>query len=215
MSRKARASEPGSNSTRSHNAARCSRSTDSSWRACPKVHSRNSVPIVDGAYTPSNRVLIPPLRTTSRSSMQSAPAHIPAISVASFGAGLAEPDLIRGAAMQTLSARSCASPVPAANSITGTSPAHDTRWSSSNTADAAVNLCDTCTGSALLNSGRLMREEHQSSQLNRHFPRINTPAPTPSIGGSRLRSSTAALSHLRPPRSGLSHPRLEPPRSVW
>jgi hypothetical protein len=30
--------------------------------------------------------------------MQSAPAHIPAISVASFGAGLTDPDLIRGAA---------------------------------------------------------------------------------------------------------------------
>jgi len=35
----------------------------------------------------------------STSSMQSAPAHIPAISVASFGAGLTDPDLIRGAAM--------------------------------------------------------------------------------------------------------------------
>jgi hypothetical protein len=29
--------------------------------------------------------------------MLSAPAHIPAISVASFGAGLADPDLILGA----------------------------------------------------------------------------------------------------------------------
>ena len=40
---------------------------------------------------------MPPARTTSTSSMQSAPAHIPAIRVASFGAGLADPDLILGA----------------------------------------------------------------------------------------------------------------------
>ena len=69
------------------------RSTDSNWRAWPKVNSRNSVPTVEGAYTPSNSVFIPPLRSTSTSSMLSAPAHMPAISVASFGAGLAEPGL--------------------------------------------------------------------------------------------------------------------------
>jgi hypothetical protein len=61
--------------------------------------------------------------------MQSAPAHIPAITVLSFGAGLADPDLILGSAY----------------------PAHDTRCSSSNTADSAANLCDTCTGSAFPN----------------------------------------------------------------
>ena len=38
--------------------------------------------------------------------MLSAPAHIPAISVASFGAGLAAPDLILGSAMWTFSASS-------------------------------------------------------------------------------------------------------------
>ena len=80
--------------------------------------------------------------------MQSAPAHIPATTVVSFGAGLADPDLIRGSVMRTLAANSCANPVWAANVITGTSPAHDTRWSSSKTADDAANLWDTCTGSA-------------------------------------------------------------------
>ena len=80
--------------------------------------------------------------------MLSAPAHMPAITVVSFGAGLADPDLILGTAMSILSANSVGSPVWAASVITGTSPAHDTRWSSSNTADAGVNLCDTCTGSA-------------------------------------------------------------------
>ena len=49
-----------------------------------------------GAYTPSKRVFIPPQRTTSRSSMLSAPAHMPAITVANFGAGLADPEAILG-----------------------------------------------------------------------------------------------------------------------
>jgi hypothetical protein len=35
--------------------------------------------MVEGAYTPSKSVFIPPARTMSTSSMQSAPAHIPAM----------------------------------------------------------------------------------------------------------------------------------------
>jgi hypothetical protein len=62
----------------------------------PEGNSRNSVPSVDGAYTPSNNVGIPPERSTSRSSMLSAPAHVPAITLSSFAAGFAAPDLIRG-----------------------------------------------------------------------------------------------------------------------
>ena len=54
---------------------------------------------MEGAYTPPNRVVIPPLRTTSMSSILSAPAHIPATSVASFAAGFAAPDLTFGSAM--------------------------------------------------------------------------------------------------------------------
>jgi hypothetical protein len=83
--------------------------------------------------------------------MLSAPAHIPAINVANFGEGLADPDLIFGAGMQILSANSSGSPVWVARVMTGTSPAHDTRCSSSNTADSAANLCETCTGSAFPN----------------------------------------------------------------
>ena len=59
--------------------------------------------------------------------MLSAPAHMPAITVVSFGDGLADPDLILGSAMSILSANSVGSPVWAASVITGTSPAHDTR----------------------------------------------------------------------------------------
>jgi hypothetical protein len=75
------------------------------------VNSRNNVPTVEGAYTPSKSVFIPPLRRTSMSSMQSAPAHMPATTVASFGAGLAAPDFIRGAVIWTFSPNNLPSPV--------------------------------------------------------------------------------------------------------
>src|SRR4051812_8531205 len=84
------------------------------------------------------------------SSMQSAPAHMAATTVTSFGDGLAAPDLIRGSPIWTFSASSRESPVWEANVITGTNPAYDTRLSSSNTAEAAAKLCDTCTDSAFL-----------------------------------------------------------------
>src|SRR4051812_2044214 len=84
------------------------------------------------------------------SSMQSAPAHMAAATVTSFGDGLAAPDLIRGSPIWTFSASSRESPVWEANVITGTNPAYDTRLSSSNTAEAAAKLCDTCTDSAFL-----------------------------------------------------------------
>jgi len=150
---------------------------------------RNNVPTVEGAYTPPNTVFIPPERSTSMSSMLSAPAHIPAISVLSFGAGFADPDLILGTAIRTFSERSCASPVCSANRITGTNPAHDTRLSSSNTADSAANLCETCTGSAFPNWTRLLRENtnHPSSEGTFLIP---TPTKTKSVRGFRLRGTS-------------------------
>ena len=90
-------SAPESSSACLHKATTNSRSTDSSWRVCPKMNSRNDIPIVEGAYIPSNSAFIAPLRTTSMSSMHFTPAHIPATTVGSFGAGFADPDLILGA----------------------------------------------------------------------------------------------------------------------
>lgn len=66
---------------------------------------------------------MPPARTTSRSSMLSAPAHMPAITVIRFGDGLAEPDLIFGAVMEILSDNNSDNPVWVASVITGTIPA--------------------------------------------------------------------------------------------
>jgi hypothetical protein len=57
------------------------------------------------------------------SSMQSAPAHIPATTVAGF----ADPDLILGAPILTFSPSSRRSPVGSANVITGTSPRRSVR----------------------------------------------------------------------------------------
>ncbi|GBE68337.1 hypothetical protein MFM001_47990 [Mycobacterium sp. MFM001] len=81
---------------------------------------------------------------------------MPATTVASLGAGLADPDLIRGALMQTFLSSNRNNPVCSASVITGTSPAHDTRCSSSNTADPAAKLCDTFTESAFLTRPKLL-----------------------------------------------------------
>ena len=55
--------------------------------------------------------------------MLSAPAHIPAITPSSFGAGFAAPDLIRGVVIDTFSAMICGRPVCSASPSSGTSPA--------------------------------------------------------------------------------------------
>src|SRR6476619_8108779 len=102
------------------------------------------------------------------SSKLSAPTHMPATTVANFGAGLAAADLIRGSAICTFSPRSRKSPVCSANVITGTSPAYDTRCSSSNTSDVVEKLWDTCTDGAFLN-WVFAACELQSSQFRGHF----------------------------------------------
>lgn len=89
---------------------------------------------------------------------ESAPEHIAAISVASLGAGFAAPDLIRASARVTLVASRSGSPVWVASAITGTSPAHDTRLSSSNTAESGAKLWQKGTGSAFRSQVRLLCE---------------------------------------------------------
>jgi len=66
--------------------------------------------------------------------MLSAPAAIPAMIEATFPAGFtpAEATLVVSAQIATLSPTSFESPARSASAITGTSPAHDTRFSSSN-----------------------------------------------------------------------------------
>ena len=85
--------------------------------------------------------------------MLAAPEHIPAITPSSFGTGFAAPDLIRGVVIDTFSPMICGSLVCSASSSSGTSPAADTRLSSSKRAEPAVNLWETRTESAYLEPG--------------------------------------------------------------
>ncbi len=111
-----------------------------------------------GRVHPVEQVGIPPECCTSRSSMLCAPAHIPAITLISFGTGFADPDRIRGFLIDTLPVMISGSRVCWANPSTGTNPAHDTRLSSSKRTDSVVNLCET-------------RAESAFHELRRHFPR--------------------------------------------
>ncbi len=134
MSTYARASIPGSRSVRAASATRCVRAAEASWLTCPGVNSRKNWPNVAGAYTPVKSRFIPPERTTCRSSILSAPAAIPAVIELTFPAGFTPAEATtRYESSRTLSSSSCDSPVCSARPITGASPAHDARFSSSKT----------------------------------------------------------------------------------
>ena len=148
MSKNARCSMPGSSAVRAASATRCSRATAESWLACPKVNSRSKIPSVEGAYTSSKTRGVPPARNTFTSSMLSAPHIMPAMIVVSFPAALTAPEATRVLGSSTCSPINRERPVCSASSITGTKPAADTRFGSSNTADPTVNVCDDCTGNA-------------------------------------------------------------------
>ncbi len=137
---KTRSSAPGSSGTRAASATRCARATAASWLAWPKVNSRRKIPSVEGAYTSLNTRGAPPARSTFASSMLSAPHMIPAMIEVSLPAGFTAPDLTRVDGRSTCSPISLESPVCSANSSTGTNPADDTRFCSSNTADPTVNV---------------------------------------------------------------------------
>ena len=154
MSKKARSSTPGNSGVRDASATRWARATAASWLACPKVNSRKKIPNVEGAYTSSNTRGVPPARNTSTSSIQSAPQAIPATIEVSLPTGLTAPDFTRVDGRSTCSPIDSESPVCSANSSTGTKPAADTRFGSSNTAESTVNVYDECTENAFLSSGQ-------------------------------------------------------------
>ena len=151
MSKNARCSMPGNSGVRCASAARCSRATAASWLACPKVNSRKKIPNVEGAYTSSKTRGVPPARNTFTSSMLSAPHSMPAMIEVSFPAALTAPEATRVLGRSTYSPINRERPVCSANSSTGTKPAADTKFGSSNTADPTLNVCDDCTGNAFRN----------------------------------------------------------------
>ena len=72
--------------------ASSSRLTRSSWRTWPHRKLRRKVPRVDGALTTQPMVpAVPPVRSTSASSMQSPPARAEATSVITLSPVLARP----------------------------------------------------------------------------------------------------------------------------
>ena len=81
---------------------------------------------------------------TSRSAMLTAPAHIPATTLLSLPAGFtpSEPTLVWPS--RTLSRSNSDRPVCSANASTGTSPAQDTKFGSSNKAMARDRSWDGC-----------------------------------------------------------------------
>jgi hypothetical protein len=79
---------------------------------------------------------MPPERITSRSSMLSAPAAIPAMIEVSLPAGFTAADFTLVDWIATRSSISCDKPACSASAITGTRPAHDTKFSSSNNGTA-------------------------------------------------------------------------------
>ena len=130
---------PGAGEADSPRRARVSRNlaaTASSWRTCPKVNARRNDPSVDGAYALVKSRPIPPWRSSAMSSMLSAPATIPATSEATFNPALAplSPGTLR------CSSASSRSPARSANASTGTSPAVDTRFGSSNATDVRARV---------------------------------------------------------------------------
>jgi hypothetical protein len=80
-------SMPGSNPVRATRLTRYARATDANCRLWPWVNSRSNWLSVAGAYTSPNSRGIPPERITSRSSILSAPAAIPATIEVTFPAG--------------------------------------------------------------------------------------------------------------------------------
>ena len=69
--------------------------------------------------------------------IESAPATIPATRAVTFNAAFGDGTVTR-------SASSCDRPARSANASTGASPAHDTRFASSNTASITPGSWDSC-----------------------------------------------------------------------
>jgi len=124
----ATAPTPGSSGVRRASSPRNTRCTFPSWSTFPQVKERKNEPSVDGARTPPNSAGIAPCRSRSMSSTLSAPAIMPATRQGTFRCGFTP----HRSAMATCSPASAARPPRWASAITGTRPARDTRFGSSN-----------------------------------------------------------------------------------
>ena len=116
------------------------------------------------------------------SSIESAPASIPATTAETFAPGFAP---LSVGTLNRCSASS-ASPTDCASRSTGTSPAADTRFGSSNTADTAAGACLNCIYEIPLRSEEQNPTQVQSSPIREAFPCHDSRSEPVHIGGSRL-----------------------------
>jgi hypothetical protein len=135
-----------------------------SRRAGAPIERRND-PSVDGARTPPNSSGMAPWRSRSMSSIESAPAAIPATKQATLTSGY----LPARAAIWTCRRASACSPARSAKAITGTSPARDTRSGSSNDAEIFSGSCNNRTCEVSSQPGTWKLHQLPSSQFRGHL----------------------------------------------
>lgn len=153
---------------------------------------RRKVPSVDGARIPTNNPGNAPCRIMSTSSIESAPATIPATIEATFIPGFAAPVPAETGSRTRWSATSC-KPARSASRSTGTTPAHNTR------SDHRMSLTPQQHYETLAprrcppRSARWNPRQVSSSQLRGHLLLSDTPSHRTFTGGSRLRCTSLCL----------------------
>jgi len=110
--------------------------------------------------------------------MLSAPHIMPAMIEVSFPTGFTAPDFTRVEDRPTCSPINRESPACSANFSTGTKPAADTKFCSSNTADSTVNVCDDCTENAFRRVGKCDLNTHDYPSSEGIFA-VHTPVTLP------------------------------------
>lgn len=186
--------------------ARRSRRSDSIWRMSPEVDLRDSLPAVEGPYT-DLRCYMPPDQRRSMASIRSAPAHIAAFNVVSFGPRFAAPDSTLVVVIETFFATRGRSVRSGRKRHDRQQPRFTTRGGRRNLADSGWKVWDdhrTCPA-------RTVRFYCVGADIlpARNYVQFGTLPRSSFIGGSRLRhkpptlrkSAPSVLAADRPPRS--------------
>src|SRR6266516_2126075 len=171
-----------------HARVSASPSTRSSWRTCPNVNARRNVPRVEGAATqPPNRRRVRPERSTSESSMLSAPSAIANTRLITFRPALRAPG--RSGRSSTNRSTRPSSPNRCASVAASATPASDTTRSSSKTTRtwSSPTGPSSCTIKVTSSAGPRLRTQPGKAQLRRSFLLQHRTDPTHPRGGSRLK----------------------------
>src|SRR6266536_2783424 len=162
-------------------------SNRSSWRTCPNVNARRNVPSVEGAATqPPNRRRVRPERSTSESSMLSAPSAIANTRLITFRPALRAPG--RSGRSSTNRSTRPSSPNRCASVAASATPASDTTRSSSKTTRtwSSPTGPSSCTIKVTSSAGPRLRTQPGKAPLRRSFLLQHRTDPTHPRGGSRL-----------------------------